>query len=171
MRTLPAEMIRVLTLFAPLFSKSVFQHVQVLVAGAILAPGRRTVSSALRAMGLDQHKRFHRYHRILSRASWSSKEVGRLLLGLLVEAFVPKGERLVVGIDETLERRYGNKISARGIYRYLRCALPMRPSSRAAYCKMGLRDANGGGSLGFEGLGLALPFCPGSFRALCSQAG
>jgi hypothetical protein len=117
MRTLPATMIRLLAPFAPLFSKSVFQHVQVLVAGAILAPGRRTVSSALRAMGLDQHKRFHRYHRVLSRASWSSREVSRILLGLLVEAFVPEGDPLVVGIDETLERRWGKKISARGVYR------------------------------------------------------
>jgi hypothetical protein len=67
---------------------------------------------------LDQEKRFHRYHRVLSRASWSSREeVGRVLLGLLVEAFVPEGDPLVVGIDETLERRYGKKISARGVYR------------------------------------------------------
>ena len=117
MRTLPATMIRALVPFAPLFSKSVFQHVQVLVAGAILAPGRRTVSSALRAMGLDQQKRFHRYHRVLSRTRWSSREVSRVLLGLLLEAFVCEGDPLVVGIDETLERRYGRKIVARGIYR------------------------------------------------------
>ncbi len=110
-------MIRALAPFTPLFSKSVFQHVQVLVAGAILAPGGRTVSSALRAMGLDQYKRFHRYHRVLSRASWSSQEVSRVLLGLLVEAFVREGDPLVVGIDETLERRYGRKIAARGVYR------------------------------------------------------
>src|SRR3954465_11543184 len=68
-------------------------------------------------MGLDQEKRFHRYHRVLSRARWSSLEVARVLLGLLVEAFVPEGSPLVVGIDETLERRYGKKISAKGIYR------------------------------------------------------
>jgi hypothetical protein len=116
-RTLPVTMIRALSPFAPLFSKRVFQHVQVLMAGAILAPGRRTVSSALRAMGLDQHKCFHRYHRVLSRANWSSREVGRVLVGLLVEAFVPEGDPLVVGIDETLERRYGRKIAARGVYR------------------------------------------------------
>jgi hypothetical protein len=84
--------------------------------GAILAPGRRTVSSALRAMGLDQHKRFHRYHRVLSRASWSSRQASRILLGLLVEAFVGEGP-LILGIDETLERRYGKKISAKGVYR------------------------------------------------------
>jgi hypothetical protein len=68
-------------------------------------------------MGLGHHKRFHRYHRVLSRASWSSREVSRVLLGLLLEAFVPEGGPLVVGIDETLERRYGKKISARGVYR------------------------------------------------------
>jgi DDE superfamily endonuclease len=116
-RTLPQEMIRTLAPFAPLFSKRLWRHVQVLVAGAILAPGARTVSSALRAMGLDQQKRFHRYHRVLSRASWSSREVSRLLLRLLVETFVPEGDPLVVGIDETLERRYGRKIAARGVYR------------------------------------------------------
>jgi hypothetical protein len=68
-------------------------------------------------MGLDQYKRFHRYHRVLSRARWSSREVSRILLGLLVEAFVCEGDPLVVGIDETLERRYGKRISARGVYR------------------------------------------------------
>ena len=116
-RTLPEQMIRTLAPFAPLFSKRVWRHVQVLMAGTILAPGCRTVSSALRAMGLDQEKRFHRYHRALSRARWSSREASRVLLRLLVETFVPEGDPLVVGIDETLERRYGKKISARGVYR------------------------------------------------------
>src|SRR5215204_3626584 len=117
MRTLPIQMIRVLVPFVPLFSKRVWQHAQVLLAGAILAPGGRNVSSALRAMGLDQERRFHRYHRVLSRASWSSREVSRVLLGLLVEAFVPEGSPLVVGIDETLEQRWGKSISAKGVYR------------------------------------------------------
>jgi hypothetical protein len=116
MRTLPTEMIRVLAPFAPLFSERVFEHVRVLLAGAILAPGKRTVSSALTAMGLDQQKQFHRYHRVLSRAKWSGTEASRVLLGLLVEIFVPDGA-LVVGIDETLERRRGKKIAAKGIYR------------------------------------------------------
>ena len=110
-------MVQVLAPFAPLFSKRVWHHAQLLLVGAILAPGRRTVGSALRAMGLDQYKRFHRYHRVLSRARWSSLEVSRVLLGLLVEAFVPEGDPLVVGVDETLERRYGKKIAARGVYR------------------------------------------------------
>ena len=117
MRTLPEEMILALAPFAPLFSKRLWRHVQVLLAGAILAPGARTVSSALRAMGLEQEKRFHRYHRVLSRARWSSLEASRVLLRLLVETFVPEGDPLIVGIDETLERRYGKKIAAKGIYR------------------------------------------------------
>ena len=116
MRTLPTTMIRVLAPFAPLFSNCVFQHVQLLLTGLILAPGKRTVASALRAVGLDKEKQFCRYHRVLSRASWSSREASRLLLGLLVEAFVPDGP-LVVGVDETLERRQGKKIAAKGIYR------------------------------------------------------
>jgi hypothetical protein len=117
MRTLPTVMIRLLSSFVPLFSRRVWSHVQVLLIGTILAPGNRTVSSALHAMGLSQEERFHRYHRVLSRASWSSREVSRVLLGLLVETFVPEGDPLVVGIDETLERRYGKKIAAKGVYR------------------------------------------------------
>ena len=73
------------------------RHARVLLVGTILASGRMTVSSALRAMGLGHQKRFHCYHRVLSHASWSSREVGRVLLGLLVEAFVPEGGPLVVG--------------------------------------------------------------------------
>ena len=68
-------------------------------------------------MGLDRHKGFHRYHRVLSHASWSSLKASRVLLGLLVERFVADGDPLVVGIDETLERRWGKKISAKGVYR------------------------------------------------------
>lgn len=116
MRTLPEEMIRVLAPFAPLFSKRVWQHVQLLLAGTILAPSQKTIASALRAVGLEDERRFCRYHRVLSRAVWSSREASRVLLELLVEAFVPKGP-LVVGIDETLERRRGKKISAKGVYR------------------------------------------------------
>ncbi len=134
MRTLPTQMIRVLLPFVPLFSKRVWQHAQVLLAGAILAPGARTVSSALRAMGLDQEKSFHRYHRVLSRASWSSLKVSRVLLGLLVEAFLPEGSPLVVGIDETLERRWGKKISARGVYRD-----PVRSTHKTFVKSSGLR--------------------------------
>ena len=55
---LPPEMMMILTHFAPLFSERVWDWAQVLVAGAILAPGKRTVTSALRVMGLSEEKQF-----------------------------------------------------------------------------------------------------------------
>ena len=133
MRTLPTVMIRVLAPFAPLFSDRLWQHVQVLLAGTILAPGKRTVASALRAVGLEDERRFCRYHRVLNRAVWSSREASRLLLGLLVEAFAPEGP-LVVGIDETLERRRGRKITAKGVYRD-----PLRSTRKRFVKTSGLR--------------------------------
>ena len=116
MRTLPTVMVQVLAPFVPLFSERVWRHAQVLLAGTILAPGKRTVTTALRVMGLGQSKQFYRYHRILNRAKWSGREAARVLLGLLVGALAPDGP-LVVGVDETLERRWGKKIAAKGIYR------------------------------------------------------
>ena len=85
--------------------------------GSLLVVGRRTVCSALRAMGLAQEKQFHKYHRVLSKAKWSAYQGARILLGLLVDQLVPGDEPLVFGLDETLERRWGKKIKARGIYR------------------------------------------------------
>jgi hypothetical protein len=116
MRTLPTKMLHLLSPFVPLFSRRIWPHVQVLLAGAILAPGKRTVSAALRAMGLGQTEQFQRYHRVLNRAAWSGREASRVLLGLLVKTFVPSGP-LVIGVDETLERRWGKKIAAKGVYR------------------------------------------------------
>jgi hypothetical protein len=89
MRTLPAKMLHLLNPFMPLFSRRLWPHVQVLLAGAILAPGKRTVSAALRVMGLGQTEQFQRYHRVLNRAVWSGREVSRVLLGMLVRTFVP----------------------------------------------------------------------------------
>jgi hypothetical protein len=109
-------MITVLSAFAPLFSARVWAHAQVLVMGAILAPAQRTIAAALRVTGLAQVRQFHRYHRVLSRAAWSELAVGRVLLALLVAAFAPTGP-LLFGIDETLERRRGKRIAAKGIYR------------------------------------------------------
>ena len=116
MPTLPAAMVAVMGAFAPLFSARVWGHAQVLLAGAILAPAQRTVAAALRVTGHAQVRQFHRYHRVLSRAEWSGLAVGRVLLGLLVDAFAPTGP-LLFGVDDTLERRRGRRIAAKGIYR------------------------------------------------------
>src|SRR5260370_5126030 len=116
MLLLPPDIVALLAPFAALFSRPVWRHVQVLLVGAILSPGRRMVSSALRAVGLGNVPRFQRYHRVLNRAVWSGLGASRILLGLLVATFAPTGP-LVVGIDETIERRRGAKIAAAGIYR------------------------------------------------------
>ena len=117
MITLPEEFSKQISAFAPLFCKKVFEHAKVLATGALLVVGRRTVCSALRAVGLQNEKRFHKYHRVLSLAKWSPHKGAPILLRLLVERFVAPGEPLVFGIDEHLERRWGPKIKARGIYR------------------------------------------------------
>jgi hypothetical protein len=133
MLLLPADFLTGLRSFAPLFSRRTWRHVPILVAGAILAPGRRMVSSALRVIGLAQTPSFQTYHRVLNRAVWSSLDASRVLLRLLVTTFAPTGP-LVVGIDETIERRRGRKIAAAGIYRD-----PVR-SSRSHFVKVrGLR--------------------------------
>jgi DDE superfamily endonuclease len=82
----------------------------------MLAPGKRTVTSCLRILGLSRERHFVNYHRVLSRARWSGREASRLLLGLLVARFVPTGP-IVLGIDDTIERRRGKRIQAKGIYR------------------------------------------------------
>src|SRR5216110_1447602 len=117
METLPREIIRVLRPFEAVFSERVWDWVTVLLVGAILAPGQRTVAAVLRVMGLSDERQFQNYHRVLNRARWSSRELGRRLLVLLVRVFVPADATVVVGLDDTIERRWGAKISARGIYR------------------------------------------------------
>jgi hypothetical protein len=110
------EWLAVLQTFAPLFSPAVWPCAQRLLLGAILAPGKRTVSSVLRVLGRGQAPRFQNYHRVLNRAVWSARQGAQLLLGLLVASFAPAGP-LVFGLDETIERRWGERIAARGIYR------------------------------------------------------
>jgi len=116
MTLLPNCFIGVLQGFAPLFSARLWPQVQLLVVGAVLSPGKRTVTAALRVLGLADDPRFGTFHRLLSRAHWSSLQASRVLLGLLLTTFVPSGP-LVLGLDDTIERRTGAKISAKGIYR------------------------------------------------------
>jgi hypothetical protein len=117
MPPLPEAIIRVLAPFAPLFSRRVWCHAQVLLLGAIVAPSARTVTAALRATGLATERRFTTYHRVLNRATWSTRQAGYMLLGLLLTWLVPAGATIVLGADDTLERRSGRKIRAKGCYR------------------------------------------------------
>src|SRR5215211_2208625 len=117
MRDLPSAIIHVLRHFELAFSEPVWEWVKILLVGAILAPGIRTVASALRVMGLSQERQFQNYHRVLNRDRWSSRNLSRILLRLLVRAFVPADQAVVLGVDDHIERRRGAKIAAKGIYR------------------------------------------------------
>jgi hypothetical protein len=105
-----------LSAFRDCFTAPVWKHVLVLVAGTVLAPRKRTVSAALRVMGLAARPGFARDHEVLSRARWNGRAVARRLLAQLLDVFLPEGE-VVIGIDDTIERRWGARIKARGIYR------------------------------------------------------
>ena len=117
MRDLPEAIITVLRHFELVFSERVWEWAKILLVGAILAPGTRTVASVLRVMGLSQERQFQTYHRVLNRDQWSSHALSRILLRLLVCAFVPADAPVVIGLDEHIERRRGAQIAARGIYR------------------------------------------------------
>jgi DDE superfamily endonuclease len=112
----PAILVSWLAVFRPCFTAPVWNHILVLVAGAVLAPGKRTVTQALRVMGLADRPGFGRYHEALNRARWDSRDVARRLLLHLLAVLWPSGE-VVIAIDDTIERRWGAKIKARGIYR------------------------------------------------------
>src|SRR4051794_31633039 len=113
---LPARFAGLILAFAPLFVHRSWRHAQLLLIGAILTPGRRTVTNLLRIMGRSRERRFVNFHRVLSRAAWSPRLGARILLGQLISAFVPRGP-VVLALDDTIERRWGRRITARGIYR------------------------------------------------------
>ena len=116
MPPLPEAIITVVSVFAPMFSRPVWNHAQVLLVGVLLCQGPRTVAAALRVLGLGQARRFEKYHRVLSRAHWSGLQGAKILLGLLVMLVPPRWPVLIV-VDETVERRQGRKIKAKGRYR------------------------------------------------------
>lgn len=117
MFTFPTEITTVIAPFATLFSEAVWYYAQILVIGSILAPGKRTVSAVLYVLGQKDDAQYQNYHRVLNRAKWSSFTASKILLGLLVGAFVAAGAPVVIGADETLEKRKGEKIKNKSVFR------------------------------------------------------
>lgn len=115
MATISSGLTKAIVGLSDLFSKRAWPLAQILLAGAILAVGPRTISAVLRVMGLSEERQFQKYHRVLNRVKWSTLAGSRRLLTLLIEAFVPEGP-LVMALDDTIERRRGAKIAARGVY-------------------------------------------------------
>ena len=114
---LPDTILQVLAPFALLFSDRVWRHAQILLLGAMLTPGARTVTAALRVMGLATERHFTNDPRVLNRATWSARQGSRILLGVMITLLVPPGATIVFGADDTLERRSGRQIKAKGCYR------------------------------------------------------
>lgn len=148
-----------------MYEESTWEKVHIMVVGAVLATGKRTVSAVLRVMGLSQERNYPKYYQVLSRARWSGLEVSLILLRVLLKTLRVEGEPLVFGIDETIERRRGDKISAKGIYRD-----PVRSSKQHAcqsqWLALDVFHVANGDSLGQTGMGFALLDGVGSFRTL-----
>ena len=117
MLTLPDAIVPILQPFSTLFQSRTWTKAQVLLVGAILAPRKRTITSALRVMGLSDDSGFAKYHHVLNRAAFSPLQLGRVLLLLLIRHLGRGDEPMVFGMDETIERRRGSRISALGVYR------------------------------------------------------
>jgi hypothetical protein len=114
---LPARFATVILPFAAMFvQQRTWRHAQLLLLGALLALGQRTICAILRMVGLRRERHFVTYHRVLNRAAWRDRVGTRLLFDLLVARFAPHGP-VLLGVDDTIERRRGKRISAKGIYR------------------------------------------------------
>ena len=118
MLNLPRIIIDQIDPFAPCFyGVTTWAKAQILLVGTILTTGKRTVTATLRVMGLQDDTKFAQYHHVLNRAAWKPLDLSQVLLKRLIRTFYGPEEPLVCGIDETIERRWGHKIAARGIYR------------------------------------------------------
>jgi hypothetical protein len=168
MRSLLDDLFALLAAFAPLVSRRVWRSGPVLVVGALVAPGRRMVSTALRTVGWGQTRRFQNSHRVLRRAVWSSRRASRILVYLLVATFVPDGP-VVLGLDATIEPRRVAKIAAASISRD-----PVRSSRSHARQgeRFALDRAHGARADPLRGprVGAAVAERAGPLRALCAGA-
>lgn len=158
---LPDPIIEVLAHFRPLFTAPTWRKLMVLLTGTMLAHGPRTVAAALRHTGNEMEINFSTFHQVLNRARWSPLEVSQQLLHLIIHTFVQTGGTVDLVIDETLERRWGAKISKRGHYRD--SALSSRKQSVSSPGLRGTRDGRGRDlALDDSTMGLAIFLCAGN---------
>src|SRR3954447_6404481 len=166
MLRLPPRFATIILCFAPLFFQGSWRHAEMLLIGAILTPGRRTVTSILRITGLGQERRFVNFHRVLNRAAWSGRAAARVLLGLLLDAFE--------GASDPRHRRH-HRAPARQTHQGQRDLprpgpLQPRPLRQGERLALAQPDVAGPGPLGRAGLGAALPDRTGALRAVLPRA-
>src|SRR5215210_3413161 len=114
---LPDSIIAIFVHFQPLLTAPTYRKMVLLVSGTLLARGRRTVTAALKMLGLDQLPNWPKYHNVLNRARWDGLAVSKVFLKLLIATFLPPDAPVEVVVDETLERRWGRKIKKKGHWR------------------------------------------------------
>ena len=134
MPTLSSDIIQVLSIFTIAVTVPTFAKMMVLLQGTILTSGRRTITAALQAMGLSDEGEFSKYHQVFNRAKWSPWVLSKLLLALLVKSCLPPEAGLVLLIDDTLERRRGQKIKYKGWFRD-----PLRSTVKRVSTSLGIR--------------------------------
>jgi DDE superfamily endonuclease len=118
MLPLQDAIIRVLPPFAPRFSHRVWVHAQLLILGAMLSPVPRTALTSLRHIGLITKHHFIHDRRVLNRAIWLARHESQILSGSLITLLVPRRRHtIVLGVDDTVERHSGRKITAKGCCR------------------------------------------------------
>jgi|SRR5947209_3087240 len=108
--------VQVMRPFATAFTRPTADHVFTLIGGTLLASGCHTVASALRAVGLTDDRHFTTYHRVLNRSIWSPLQLSAVLLRMIIDVFVAADQPLIIAVDDTLERRFGRRITHKGIY-------------------------------------------------------
>ena len=102
MLDLPAQILNVLVLFSPLFSKPVYRNVLLLFVGHVLTKGRRTIADILRTLDLKSFKNFSKFHWVLSGAKWSACKAAGILLLEIIRVFLPN-EEIIIPIDTTVK--------------------------------------------------------------------
>jgi hypothetical protein len=169
MLDLPTPIIQVLRHLEPVFSERIWAWAQVLLVGAILTPGSRTVTAALRVMGLSGEAQYQNYHRVLNRAVWCSRSLSERLLRQVIASFVPADAPLVLGLDDHIERRRGKQIAAKGNLPGCGTLEPklFRQDKRLA---LGVDDGVGKDSVGRARVGVALFDGVGALGAVLSGA-
>jgi DDE superfamily endonuclease len=161
----PPVIVSLMAAFRDFFTAPVWDHVLVLVTGAILTTGKRTVSAVLRIMGLAEAADFALYHHVLSQAHWDSRVIARKLLSLILERLLPTGP-VIIGIDDTIEHRTALGQEDRGARHLPRSgALHPRPFRQGQRPALAFLHGDDSAAVGGTALGLAIPHHPGAVGA------
>ncbi len=92
--------------FTPAFTPPTFQRALVRVIGAILAPGRHTLTHLRGTVRTLATGHYSAYHRVLSRAVWARFPLAKILAAAIWE-LIPSEEPVVVSVDDPSPQHKG----------------------------------------------------------------